>query len=66
MDFMAKCVGTDADGDAFPEVTDSEMVIGLFMAMHAAYWAEINETHKRKQAGSPIIKPTNLILPTSH
>lgn len=66
MDFMAKCVGTDEDGDNFPQVTDSQMVIGLFLAMNAAYWGEINETHKRKQAGSPIIKPTNLILPGTH
>ena len=65
MDFMAKCVADEQTGSD-KEITDEQMVIGTFLAMWTAYWEEINATHKRKQTGSPIIKPTNLILPVTH
>jgi hypothetical protein len=57
MDFMAK--GMDSDED----ISDQALVTGTFLAMWTAYWEEISATHKSKQAGSPIVKPTNLILP---
>lgn len=63
MDFMAKCI---SDDDEAEPISDHAMVTGTFLAMWAAYWAEIQDTHKRKQAGSPIIKPTNLIMPGTH
>lgn len=56
MDFMAR--GLDAEEG----ISDQALVTGTFLAMWEAYWQEINATHKRKQAGSPIIKPKSLIL----
>lgn len=61
MDFMAKCLKDEEVSDK--ALTDEQMIIGTFLAMWQAYWTEINDTHKRHQAGSPIIKPVNLILP---
>ena len=60
LDFMAKCISED---DEAMQVSDEAVVTGTFLIMWATYWQEIADTHKKKQSGSPIVKPTNLIIP---
>ena len=44
------------------DVSDDQLVAQIFHSMWTAYWEEIMATKAKKQAGSPIIKPSQRII----